>query len=312
MLAARINEYGGIEKVEVVEIDAPTPSDNQALVEVYAASLNPFDKTIREGYMKEAIPLELPVTLGGDIAGVVTQVGANVTSVAVGDKVYGQANVVAGNSGAFALFAVTKPEQLAAMPSNLDFEQSAAMPLVGASVIQALTEHIELQPGQKLFIHGGAGGIGSIAIQVAKQIGAYIATTATDDQIELVKQLGADEVIDYKSDDFSTVLSDYDAVFDTVGGDDFAKSFGILKQGGVAVSMIDPADEAKATEHGITALMQQTHVTTAVLDELRGMLENGAVVPQVDEVFALSDIQAAFTAKETGSTKGKIVLKIKD
>jgi len=312
MKAARINEYGNADVVQIAEIDTPIAGDGQLLVEVRASSINPFDKTIREGYMKDAIPLELPVTLGGDIAGYVVEIGDGVDGFAIGDKVYGQANVVAGNSGAFAEFTAAKAGGLAAMPSNLDYLEAASLPLVGVSALQALTEHINLQPSQKLFIHGGGGGIGSIAIQVAKNIGAYVATTATGEQIDMVKKLGADEVIDFTSEDFSTKLSGFDAVFDTVGGDEFAKTFTILKSGGTAVSMIAAPDEAKATELGITALMQQTHVNTDRLNKLRSLIEDGVVAPQVDKVFSLDEIQAAFKAKEEGLVRGKIVLKIKD
>lgn len=312
MKAARINEYGNAGVVQITEIDKPTVSEGQVLVEVRASSINPFDKTIREGYMKDAIPLELPVTLGGDIAGEVVEVGDGVDNFAVGDKVYGQANVVAGNSGAFAEFAAAKAGGLAVMPANLSYLEAASLPLVGVSALQALTEHINLQPGQKLFVHGGGGGIGSIAIQIAKNIGAYVATTATGEQIDMVKKLGADEVLDFKSEDFSTKLSDFDAAFDTVGGDEFVKTFAILKSGGTAVSMIAQPDEAKATELGITAMMQSTHVNTDRLNKLRDLIESGVVAPQVDKVFSLDDIQDAFKAKEEGMVRGKVVLRISD
>jgi alcohol dehydrogenase len=312
MKAAQINEYGDASVVTINEVDTPEAGSGQVLVEVHASSINPFDRAIREGYMKEMIPLNLPVTLGGDIAGKVVSVGADVTGFSEGDSVWGQANVVAGNSGAFAEFAVTKAEQVGVMPSNLDFLQAASLPLVGVSALQALTEHINLQPNQKLFIHGGGGGIGSIAIQIAKHIGAYVATTATGEQVNFVKQLGADEVIDYASEDFSSVLADYDAVFDAVGGDDFTTSYGVLKQGGIAVSMIADVDEAAASEHGVTAIRQQTHVNTERLNMLRELVEDGTVTPQVDTVLPLDQIQAAFHAKEEGTVKGKIVLKIKE
>jgi NADPH:quinone reductase-like Zn-dependent oxidoreductase len=246
------------------------------------------------------------------MAGDVVELGEGATGFKPGDKVYGQAYIVAGNSGAFAEFTTTKSSQLALMPANLDYLQAASIPLVGVSALQALTEHINLQPNQKLFIHGGGGGIGSIAVQIAKHIGAYVATTATGEQIELVKKLGADEIIDYKQEDFSDILHGFDAVFDTVGGDEFVKTFKILKSGGTAVSMIAQPDEATAKELGITALMQQTHATTERLNKLRELIENGAVMPQVDKVFPLDQIQEAFLAKETGTVSGKIVLKISD
>jgi len=310
MKAAQIQEYGGADAVKVTEIDKPTINDDQVLVAVHAASLNPFDTMVREGYLKDMIPLQLPATLGGDIAGEIVEIGENVTGFAVGDKVYGQANVVAGNSGAFAEFAATKPIQVAAIPSNIDMQQAASLALVGVSALQALTEHINLQSGQTIFIHGGSGGIGSIAIQIAKHLGATVATTATGEGIDLVKQLGADQVIDYKAQDFTAELHDVDAVFDTVGKGDFAKCITTVKKGGVAVSMSEQPDEAKAAELGITALNQGTQVTTEMLDKLRVLIESGVVTPRVGQVFSLEQVQEAFTARETGSVKGKIVLSI--
>lgn len=310
MKAAQISQYGDPSVVIINEIDTPIPAPGQVLVEVHASSLNPFDTTVRAGFMKNAIPLEFPVTLGGDIAGVVTEVGEDVSGFAVGDRVYGQANVVAGNSGAFAEYAATKSGQIAKAPQNLDFKQAASLPLVGVSALQALVDHIDIQPDQKIFIHGGAGGIGTIAIQIAKSIGAYVATTATGDNIQAVKELGADEVIDYKVDNFWGVLHDFDAAFDTVGGDDFNRSLDVLKRGGVAVSMIAQADQSKTDEHGITAITQATKVTTEALDKLRKLIESGVISPQVGRVFKLDDIQEAFKARETGSVRGKVVLEI--
>ncbi|HUC20173.1 MAG TPA: NADP-dependent oxidoreductase, partial [Candidatus Polarisedimenticolaceae bacterium] len=246
MKAAQINDYGDPSVIHINEISKPQVSEGKIVAEVYGSSLNPFDTSLRAGYMKEMIPLQLPATLGGDFAGVITEVGEGVTHFRVGDKVYGQAGAVAGNSGAFAEFAATKATQVALMPKNLDFDQAASLPLVGVSALQALTQHIKLAAGQKIFIHGGAGGIGTIAIQIAKHLGATVATTATGDHIGQVEQLGADQVIDYKTQDFSEILSDFDAAFDTVGGDEFNKTFTILKRGGIAVSMIARGDEAKA------------------------------------------------------------------
>ena len=308
MKAAQIAEYGHADIVNVVEVDRPLAEKGQVLVEVQAASLNPFDTMVREGYLKDMIPLDLPVTLGGDIAGVVSEVGDGVEGFAAGDIVYGQANVVAGNSGALAEYAATKTEQVAKAPAGIDITEAASLPLIGSSALQALNDHIRLTADQKIFIHGGAGAIGSIAIELAKKIGAYVATTATGEGIDLVKTLGADAVIDYKSEDFSQKLSDYDAVFDTVGGEDFNKSLAILKKGGVAVSMATQPDEAKAAELEVTALNQMTHVTTAKLQELAKLVEDGVIKPRVGKVFPLSGVQQAFVARESGEVQGKIVV----
>ena len=310
MKAAQINEYGNASVVNINEIDKPAIADDQVLVEVHASSLNPFDTMVREGYLKEMIPLQFPVTLGGDIAGIIVEVGTDVSNISVGDKVFGQANVVAGNSGAFAEFAATSINQVAKMPSNLDFKQAASLVLVGVSAWQAIVDHIKLRSGQKIFIHGGAGGIGTVAIQIAKNIGAYVATTATGDGIDYVKKLGADEVIDYKSANFPEKLHDLDAVFDTVGGEDFDDSLDILKPGGIAVSMIAQPNESKAAGLNVQALSQSTKVTTDALNELRSLIENNVVTPHIDKVFSLTHIQEAFKTRENGNVRGKIVITI--
>ncbi|HSX31985.1 MAG TPA: NADP-dependent oxidoreductase [Candidatus Saccharimonadales bacterium] len=309
MKAAQITEYGDASVIKVNEVQTPEASEGQVLVEVHASSINPFDAKIMAGYMKDMIPLKLPATLGGDIAGVVTELGTGVSNVAVGDKVWGQANVVAGNSGAFAEFAATKANQVGVMPKDLDFTKAAALPLVGVSALQALTDHINLTAGQKLVVLGGAGGIGTIAIQIAKHIGAHVTTTASGDGIALAKQLGADEVIDYTAQDITTLVHDADAVFDTVGKD-FDEALHLLKKGGVAVTMAAAPNQALADELGVTAIGQQTKVTTDALNKLCELVEAGAVTAQVDKLFALDDIAEAFRTKETGAVKGKIVITV--
>lgn len=310
MKAAQIKEYGDPSTIKIIDIEKPKINEDQALVKVHASSINPFDTAIRAGYMKDNIPLNLPVTLGGDIAGEVSEIGGSVTNLAVGDKIYGQANVVAGNSGAFAEYAATSAEQISIAPSNLDYIEAASLPLAGVSAWQGLVQHVGLKPGQKIFIHGGSGGIGTIAIQIAKNIGAYVATTATGDDMEYVKELGADQAIDYKSQDFTKILSEFDSVFDTVGGDDFSKTLEILKKDGVAVSMIAPPDDEKAKNLEITAMTQMTHVNKKGLDALRVLVEEGVVTPHIDKVFELSEISEAFEAKEKGSIKGKVAIKV--
>jgi NADPH:quinone reductase-like Zn-dependent oxidoreductase len=311
MRAAQISEYGDPSVVKVVDVDKPEPKPSQVLVEVHAASLNPFDTTVRSGVMKESMPLSLPLTLGGDIAGVVVAMGEGVDSFSVGDKVFGQANAVAGNSGAFAEFAATNANELGRAPGNISMLEAASLPLVGLSARQALVEHINLQPGQKIFIIGGAGNIGQVAIQIAKHVGAYVATNATGEGLEVAKRLGADEVFDFKTQDFTESLKDFDAVFDTAGGDGFSKSFSILKPGGIAVTMIAQFDPVTAEGHGIQAMVQGTKTTTEALTELCELVESGVVKPLIGKTFTLDQIQEAFQARESGEVTGKIVLDIK-
>lgn len=308
MKAVQFSEYGDASVLKVVDVDTPSASAGQVLVDVTAVSLNPFDSKLRDGFMKDGIPLNLPITIGGDIAGAVSEIGDGVEGFATGDKIYGQANAVAGNSGAFADFAATKADQIAKAPSNLTLEEAASLPLIGVSALQAIHDHLDVQSGQKVFIHGGGGGIGSIAIQIAKHVGAYVATTATGEDIEYARSLGADEVVDYASEDYAEVLSSYDAAFDTVG-DDFNKMIGILRSGGKAVSMVASADETRASELGVTAQTQGTRVTTDKLDALRELVESGVVTVRIAETFPLEQIVEAFQARESGA-KGKIVVTI--
>lgn len=312
MKAAQINKYGGPEAIEINQnAEKPSPKEGQVLIEIYASSINPFDWKVRRGYMQQMKHLEFPITLGGDFAGIVVQLGEGVNVIAVGDKVYGNANIFGGGSGALAEFATTKAGQVAKMPANINYVEAAALPLTGLSALQVIENHIKLQSGQKILIHGGAGGIGSIAIQIAKHIGANIATTASAETAEYVKQLGADEVIDYKSQNFEEIIHDYDAVFDTVGQETYKKSFDVLKKGGIIVSMVEKPDEILAKEHDVTAILQGTKTTTESLTRLAELVEHGAIKVHVDKTFLLKQTQEAFTEQENGGIKGKVVVKIK-
>lgn len=308
MKAVQINSYGGNEVLEINSA-APTPilSDNQILVEVRAASINPFDLTIRSGYLKDKMPLPFPITLGGDFSGVALD------SI---EEVYGQALAIRGASGAFAEILAVSKESVSTKPKSATFTEAAALPLVGVSAVQALEEHIKLQRGQKILIHGGAGGIGHIAIQLAKSIGAYVATTAGEDGLEFVKALGADEVINYKSQKFEDVIKDYDAVFDTVGGEATNKSLQVLKKGlsaqagGILVTMVGQPDMEIAKKLGVTAVVQGTKVNTESLSRLAELVDAGKIKVNVDKVFALSSAKEALNYFEKSHPKGKVVLEV--
>ncbi len=319
MKAVQINQYGGVEVLQINEnTPKPTPKKGQVLVEVFAASINPFDWKVRQGYMKDA--MSLPATLGGDFAGKV---------VGTGDEIYGSALIFNGGSGSFAQFAAVNIKNSAQKPKNVNFEEAAALPLVGSSAIQALEEHIKLQKGQKILIHGGAGGIGHIAVQLAKHLGAYVATTVGTDDIEFAKSLGADEVIDYKqsfqgfpykqslrpnglkNQKFEEILKDFDAVFDTVGGETTDKSFSVLKNGGVLVSMLGQPKEELAKQYGVVAIGQGTETNATHLKRLKELVKNGIIKVNVDKVFSLNQVQEAFEYQEKNHPRGKVVLKIK-
>ncbi len=311
MKAAQINGYGG-KAVMAVTDNAPRPpiEANQVLIEVHAAGVNPFDWKVREGYMQQMLPLTFPATLGGDLAGIVSELGSSVDGFTVGDEVYGAAGALSG-VGSFAEYAPVSSGQLYAKPKTTNFTTAAALPLAGCSAYQALAEHINLQAGQKILIHGGAGGIGSLAIQLAKHLGAYVATTVSGGDADFVKQLGADEVIDYKTEDFAELIQDYDAVFDTVGGEITEKSYGVLKPGGTLVSMVGSADESKAKSHNITAVNQASKATTERLQKLAELVDEGFMTVNVDKVFSLDEAPEALEHLKTSKTRGKVVISVK-
>ncbi|HYY40546.1 MAG TPA: NADP-dependent oxidoreductase, partial [Nitrososphaera sp.] len=246
MKSAQIKRYGG---GDVVEINQSTsspidPPAEKVLVSVKAAGVNPADWKIREGYFQQMVPLQFPSTLGMDFSGVIEKVGKDVSDFKQGDEVYGQAGVIRGGSGAFAEIALANADSIAHKPKTLSHEEAAGLPLVGVSAWQALVEIIRLSKGQKILIHGGAGGIGSIAIQLAKHLGAYVATTVSTNDKQFVRELGANEVIDYKTQTFEDLLHDYDAVFDTIGSETYTRSFKVLKRGGgIIVSMLEQPNQ---------------------------------------------------------------------
>lgn len=310
MKAAQINEYGGKDVLRTVA-DAPKPTigKGQVLVAVRAAGVNPFDWKVREGLTRSMAELHFPATLGGDFAGVIAEVGEGVTAVKVGDEIYGQTSPLSGQ-GAYAEFTPVKTGTLALKPKSADFEAAAALPLTGVSAYQALVEHAGLQSGQKVLIHGGAGGIGTIAVQLAKHIGAHVAATAASEDSDYVRQLGADEVIDYTSQDFTTVVHDYDVVYDLVGGEVAAKSYGVLKQGGILVSMVEQPDEALMQQHGVRMTAQFTQVTTERLTRLAGLVDSGAIKVHIDRIFPLEQAADALAYIQAGSHRGKVVIRV--
>lgn len=310
MRAALINQYGGPEVIQVTDIDRPNPKSDQVLVEVHAASINPFDFKLRQGYMKNMIPLTFPMTIGMDVSGVVTEIPEGGSGLAVGDEVYGSAIVLNGGSGAIAEFAAVNSANLAIKPSTVNHPQAASLVLVGVSALQAL-DKLNLNADSKLLIHGGAGGIGSCAIQYAKHLGAHVTTTVREKDVEFVIALGADEADDFEKHNFDESTGNYDAVYDNVGGEVYERSFKVLKRGGTVISMTEQPNEQLAAECGVTALFQSSQVDNSSLSQLSELVENGVITPQVDQEFPLDQVVEAFRQLEQGHHRGKIVLKIK-
>jgi alcohol dehydrogenase len=307
--AALLEDYGGESAVKIGEVDRPEPLANEVQVEVYAASVNPFDYKIRDGIMKDAIHINFPLVLGGDMAGVVMALGEGVSEFSVGDQVYGQAN--ATKQGSIAEFTVVNVSQLAIKPDT-DYETAAALPLVASSAYQALHSHLKLAKDQKILIHGGGGGIGSMAIQLAKIIGAYVATTVGAKDKDYVKQLGADLVIDYADQDFTKLVKNYDAVFDMVGGDTFEKSYQVLRPGGKIVSMVAQPNHGLDAKYDVVSTHQFTKTTTESLNEITKLVNRNKLKVNIDKTYSLNEAAKALEYLKTGHPRGKVVVMVKN
>jgi alcohol dehydrogenase len=312
MKAVRFLNYGGIDVLDVAaNADKPVIRDGQVLVEVEAASINPVDYKVRLGYLKDFVPLKFPATIGGDFAGIVKEVRGDGSVFKNGDKVFGQATVLNGGSGSFAQFLAANSANTALAPTKIELLKAAALPLAGSSAVQAIEDIIKLKKGQKILVLGGAGGIGSIAIQLAKSIGAEVATTVSERNILFVKELGAKTIINSQKQEFDENLKDFDAVLDLVGGDATAKSLKVLRKGGVLVSLAGQPDQALAEKSGVTAVAQMTATDTKHLERLASLVDKGAIRVYVDKVFTIDQAREAFAHAEQNHPRGKVVLTIK-
>jgi alcohol dehydrogenase len=314
MKSVQINEYGGSEIIKVNQSSSePTVSTGKVLVTIKAAGVNPADWKIREGYFQQMAPLQFPSTLGMDFSGVIKQVGVGVSSsdFKQGDEVYGQAGVINGGSGAFAEMALAKIENIAHKPKRLSHNEAAALPLVGVAAWWALKDDIGLSEGQKILIHGGAGGIGSIAIQIAKNLGAYVATTVSTNDKQFVQDLGADIVIDYMNQTFEALLHDYDAVFDTVGGDTYRRSFKVPRKGGIIVSMLEQPHSELMNQYGIRAVFRFAQANRERLTRLAQWIdEDNNIRINVERTFSLEQAGDALDYQKDVHPRGKVVLVI--
>jgi alcohol dehydrogenase len=311
MKSAQINQYGGSEVIEINQSTSePIVSSGKVLVTIKAAGVNPADWKIREGGLQQLISLQFPSTLGMDFSGVIKQVGEGVipSEFKQGDEVYGQAGVVNGGSGAFAEMALTNKESIAHKPKRLSHPESAALPSVGVSAWWALVDDIGLSNGQKILIHGGAGGIGSIAIQLAKNLGAYVATTVSTNDKQFVQELGADIVIDYKTQTFEDLVHEYDAVFDTVGGETYRRSFKVVKKGGIIVSMLEQPDSELMNQYDVKAIFRFTQATRERLTKLAQLADQNNIRVNVEKKFSLEKAGDALDYQKDVHPRGKVVL----
>ncbi|WP_078393509.1 NADP-dependent oxidoreductase [Shouchella patagoniensis] len=309
MKAVIINEYGGKDQLKEVEIEKPKPKKNQVVVKAEATSINPIDWKLREGYLKEMLDWEFPIILGWDVAGVIEEVGDGVSNWQVGDRVF--ARPATTRFGTYAEYTAVDANLLSFIPDNLTAKEAAAVPLAGLTAWQSLFTNAKLKKGEKVLIHGGAGGVGTFAIQLAKHVGAYVYTTASAHNHELVKSLGVDEVIDYKNEDFTQVLSEVDVVFDTIGGEVQSSSYQVLKKGaGRLVTIVGQPDEEEATRYGVKAYGVWLEPDGSQLKELASLIEESQVRVVIDKTFSFGEkgLRDAHAESETGHASGKIVI----
>lgn len=332
MKAFTFKRYGKSPELGFDDVDFPSPGDDEILVKVYAVGLNPIDNMIPTGMFKRVLHFSLPATLGSDVSGVVVATGRRVTRFNAGDEVF--ASIFDRGTGSLAEF-VRVPENLAALkPATLDFVQAASLPMVSLTSWQALTERAKLRAGHKVFIPAGSGGIGSFAIQLAKHLGATVGTTTSTANIDWVSRLGADEVVDYKKQEFEKVLSGYDIVLGTIRGDAIEKSTQILKPGGKIVSLIGPLDTAFARERhlnvflrfvlglmsrkimrlskkrGLTYSFLFVRPDGSQLSQIAELMDAQRIKPVIDNVFPFDETGDAFAYLARGHAKGKVVVKI--
>lgn len=304
MKAIRIHQYGDASTLKLEEIPRLSIANDQLLVRIRDAGVNPIDWKIRQGYMKQMMPAAFPMTLGQDFAGEVVDRGKNVTQFAAGDSVFGFAQ------GTYAEYAAAPASSVAAIPSSIDFATAAALPTAGSTALQIVRDVVAAKPGMSILIHGAAGGVGSYASQIAKSLGARVIGTATGVDIEYLKSLGVDEIIDYKRERFEDKASGVDAVVDLVGGETLARSYSVVKKGGVLATTVQPIDETAAKRAGIRAVQVIMRHNAADLAELARLVEKGAVKPRLDRTMSLDQAREAQELSETGKTQGKVILKV--
>jgi 2-desacetyl-2-hydroxyethyl bacteriochlorophyllide A dehydrogenase len=308
MKAAVIKEYGA--QVEILEVPRPQLLADSVLIEVHASSVNPVDGIVQAGYLKEMMPITFPFTMGFDVSGVVLEVGEQVSKFKIGDEVFSRPNGM--QAGTIAEFAVIKEEELALKPSNISHQEAASIPLVGLTAFQAMVTKANLQKGQKILIHAGSGGVGTLAIQIAKHLGAFVATTTSGSNTEMVKNLGADIVIDYKTQNFEDEIKDYDVVFDMMGGDIMNRSFKVLKKGGCLVSIKSFEDsKGLAKQYGLKFESFFMWPSGEMLKQLAQLISDGALKPVIDRTFSIDQLKEAYEHLNTGRAKGKIVIEVK-
>ncbi|PYK27444.1 MAG: NADPH:quinone reductase [Verrucomicrobia bacterium] len=309
MKAVVIHEYGGPDVLKYEHLPRPEPQADQVLVRVIAAGVNPVDGMIRSGMFADE-KRAFPIILGGDIAGVVEKVGSKVTKFKSGDPVF--AYVSLDNSGGYAQYALVTEREAAPKPKSLMYVEAAAVPIVALTAWQALIDTAKLGSGQTVLIHGGSGGVGSFAIQIAKARGAKVIATASSANQDFLKQLGADVAIDYTKEKFEDVAKDVDVVLDSIGRDTLVRSYGVVKKGGIIVSLVASPKQSELEKHGIRGAALSVDPNSEELNEIGKLIDEKKIRVIVSQTFPLPEAMKAQEQVATGHTRGKIVLKIAD
>ncbi len=307
MKAIVINAYGNESVLDYVDVERPEPKADEVLVKVHVAAVNPADWKIRDG-MGERFGFKLPLILGGDIAGTVEAVGDRVENFKQGEAVYGM--TVSSLSGGYAEYAIAKVDTIALKPESLSFEDAAAIPIGALTAWQAMFDLANLSSGQRILITGASGGVGSMAIQLAKAKGAIVIGTASGKNEQFVRDLGADEFVDYTAQPFEEVVKDVDVVFDTVGGNTLERAFQTLKKGGFLVASAQTPSEEKAQQLGVEAAWVFCKPNAGQLAEINQLIEEGKLKVHIETVLPLTEVKKAHQLSESGRTRGKIVLQV--
>ena len=310
MKAIVIHEYGAPEVLKYEDVPQPEPKEDQLLIRVIAAGVNPVDGMIRSGMFAKDGSRAFPIILGGDVAGVVEKIGSKITKFKAGDPVF--AYVSLDNSGGYAQYALVTEREAALKPKSLSYVEAAAVPIVALTAWQALVDTAKLSAGQTVLIHGGSGGVGSFAIQIAKARGAKVIATASTTNQELLKQLGADVLIDYTKQKFEDVAKDVDVVLDSVGKDTLERSYGVLNKGGFIVTLVARMNQAQLDNHAIRGASLSVEPNSDELAEIRKLIDEKKIKVVVSQTFPLSEARKAQEQAATGHTRGKIVLKVAD
>jgi NADPH:quinone reductase-like Zn-dependent oxidoreductase len=302
MMAVRLQAQGGAEWITCEEAPRPRPAAGQALVRVHAAAITPSEHT----WLGPDQPF--PVILGHEFSGVVIELGPQTVGVATGDAVYGLPGFA--RDGAQAEYVVALPSELAPKPRSIDHVQAAEVPISGLTAWQALFDHVPIVAGQRILIHGGTGGVGAFAVQFAHWKGAYVITTVSGSSMDLARELGADEVVDYTASRYEEKIHEVDVALDTVGGETLERSWGMLRPGGLLISIVDDRLQEKAAAYGVRAAYFVVEPNRKQLQEIAGLIDSGYVRPLVEAVYPLSQAPEAYATAERGHLRGKIVLNV--